>query len=59
MDSFSFIFVNYYVQVSFIFTATKFSKSCISCDDKIQPKKEITKNQWVHKYGVEDSEGSP
>ena len=40
----------------------KFGTSCISCGDKIQPGKEILKNQddqWVHKHCVEDSEGLP
>jgi len=41
------------------------SKICYTlhlCGDKIQPGKEITKNQdeeWVHKHCVEDSEGLP
>jgi hypothetical protein len=40
----------------------KFGTSCVSCDDTIQPGKEISKNQddqWVHKHYVEDSEGLP
>jgi hypothetical protein len=40
----------------------KFATSCISCGDKIQPGKEILKNQdeqWVHKHCAEDSEGLP
>ena len=40
----------------------KFMTSCVSCGDKIQPGKEITKNkdeQWVHKHCAEDSEGLP
>ena len=40
----------------------KFGTSCISRGDKIQPGKEISKNQddqWVHKRGVKDSEGLP
>ncbi len=39
----------------------KFAISCVSCGDKIQPGKEISKNKdenWVHKP-VEDSEGLP
>jgi len=41
---------------------TKFDTSCISCGDKIQPGKEISKNQddqLVHKHCVEDSESLP
>jgi predicted RNA-binding Zn-ribbon protein involved in translation (DUF1610 family) len=40
----------------------KFATSCVSCGDKIQPGKEITKNQdeeWVHNHCAEDSEGLP
>ena len=40
----------------------KFATSCISCGDKIQPGKEISKNKdekWVHKHCAEDSEGLP
>ena len=40
----------------------KFATSCMSCGDKIQPGKEISKNKdenWVHKHCVEDSEGLP
>lgn len=40
----------------------KFDTSCISCGDKIQPGKEISKNQddqWAHKHRAEDFEGLP
>ena len=40
----------------------KFATQCISCGDKIQPGKEISKNKdekWVHKHCAEDSEGLP
>ena len=40
----------------------KFATLCVSCGDKIQPGKEITKNndeKWVHKHCAEDSEGLP
>ena len=40
----------------------KFATSCVSCGDKIQPGKEISKNKdekWVHKHCAEDSEGLP
>ncbi len=40
----------------------KFATSCISCGVKIQPGKEIVKNNdenWVHKHCAEDSEGLP
>lgn len=40
----------------------KFATLCVSCEEKIQPGKEIAKNKeekWVHKYCVEDLENMP
>jgi len=40
----------------------KFSISCVSCVDKIQPGKEISKNKddvWVHKHCVDNLECLP
>ena len=40
----------------------KFTTSCVSCGEKIQPGKEIGKNsneQWVHKHCIDDSDGLP
>ena len=48
-------------ELDFIMKA-KFATSCVSCGDKIQPGKEISKNKddkWVHKHCAEDSEGLP
>ncbi len=40
----------------------KFATLCVSCGEKIQPGKEITKNseeKWVHKQCVDDLEDLP
>ena len=53
---------NFIINLPIFGMKAKFATVCISCGDKIQPGKEISKNQdekWVHKHCAEDSEGLP
>lgn len=40
----------------------KFASVCIECGDKIEPGKEISKNNeenWVHKHCLDDADALP